>query len=46
MTTFIRFLGCVLDALKPPSCPLCGRKVPGFARLGHHLRDAHQQVLA
>lgn len=39
--TIIDFLGCVIDGLRFPTCPLCGCRVPGTRRLSYHLIDVH-----
>ena len=44
-TTIINICGGVLDALKPPRCPLCGRRTPGTRRMAYHLVDVHGWLL-
>lgn len=40
----LTWLGCVVDALVPPTCGLCGRRTPGTRRLRYHLEDVHGAV--
>lgn len=37
----LTWLGCVVDALVPPTCGLCGHRLPGTTRLRYHLADVH-----
>lgn len=37
----LSWLGCVVDALLPPTCGLCGHRLPGTRRLRYHLEDVH-----